>query len=111
MGKHDMSNDRDWFDRNQERSHRARMPFGEPDEEAAKTPAGHALIVLVREVEPDSPLSCLLSQGRFAPTADDEGVAQEFDVAVRREAVPPDSEAVCTLIEQYRAHRSPAVDA
>jgi hypothetical protein len=114
MGKHDTSDDRDWFERNQERSHRARMPFpGELDEEAAKTPAGHALIVLVRQVEPGSRLrAAFYLNADLRTTADDEGVAQTlFDVAVRREAVPPDSEALCTLIEKYRAHRSQAGDA
>ena len=113
MGKHDTSDDRDWFERNQERSHRARMPFpGELDEEAAKTPAGHALIVLVRQVEPGSRLrAAVYLNADLPPTADDEGVAQEFDVAVRREAVPRDSEALCTPIEKYRAHWSQAGDA
>ena len=114
MGKHDTSDDRDWFEWNQKRSHRARMPFpGELDEEAAKTPAGHALIVLVRQVEPGSrPRAAFYLNADLPPTADDEGVAQAlFDVAVGREAVPPDSEALCTLIEKYRAHRSQAGDA
>jgi hypothetical protein len=75
-------------------------------------PAGHALIVLVRQVEPGSRLrAAVYLNADLPPTADDEGVAQEFDVAVRRVAVPLDSEALCTLIEKYRAHRSQAGDA
>jgi hypothetical protein len=88
MGKHDTSDDRDWFERNQERSHRARMPFpGELDEEATKTPAGHALSVLVRQVEPGPRLgAAFYFNADLPPTADDEGVAQALlDVAVRRE--------------------------
>jgi len=71
-------------------------------------PAGHALIVLVQQVEPGSQLrAAFYLNADLPPTADDEGVAQAlFDVAVGREAVPPDSEALCTLIEKYRAHRS-----
>src|SRR5262245_11242890 len=47
------SDDRQWFERNPQRSHRARLPFpGEVDGQAAETPAGDALIMLVRQVEP-----------------------------------------------------------
>jgi len=87
MGKHDTSDDCDWFERNQERSHRARLPFpGELDEEAAKIPAGHALIVLVRQVAPGSRLrAAFYLNADLRPTADDEAVAQAlFDLAVRR---------------------------
>jgi len=103
------SDDRDWFERNRERSHRARMPFpGEADKEAAKTPAGHALIVLVRQVEPGTRLrAAVFVDANFLPLPDDEAVVHAlFEVAVRREAVPRDRRALCALIEKYAVHRS-----
>src|SRR5262249_50559792 len=100
MGKHDTSDDRDWLERNQERSHRARMPFGRTRRGGRKDSglvcgdrvgaAGRAWVSAGR---------CLFFSADFRPTAGDEAVAQAlFDVAVRREAVPPGSETLCTLI-------------
>ena len=103
------SDDRDWFEQYQERSHRARMPFpGEFDEEAAKTPPGHALIVLVRQVEPDFRLrAAFCLNPDLLPVPDDEAVAHAlFEVAVGREAVPPDPQALSALIEKYTMHGS-----
>ena len=70
-------------------------------------PAGHALIVLVQQVEPGSQLrAAFYLNADLPPTADDEGVAQAlFDVV--REAVPADSEALCTLIEKVQSAQKP----
>jgi len=80
---------------------RARAPLPTP------ASAGQALIVLVRQVEPGSRLrSGFYLNADLPPTADDEGVAQAlFDVV--REAVPPDSEALCTLIEKVQGAQEP----
>jgi len=88
------SDDRDWFERNPSRSHRARVSFlGEVDEEVIKTPVGYALIVLVRLV------NCNVD---LLPLPDNEAVAHAmFDLAVRREAVPPDGEVLRALIKKY----------
>ena len=85
--------DRIWFEQNRERSHRVRMPFpGEYDAEAAKAPTGHVLIVLVRQVEPGMRIRPAVSlNADLLPLPDDEAVAHAlFEVAMRREAVPPD---------------------
>jgi len=81
------------------------MPFGELDEEAAKTPAWYALIVLVRQVEPGSRLraACDFSTD-LLPLPDDEAVIHAlFDAVMQHETVPLDSAALRTLIEKYRA--------
>jgi hypothetical protein len=103
------SDDRDWFEQNQERSHRARTPFpGEVDKEVAETPAGQALIMLVRQVEPGSRRRAVVFlDANFLPLPDDEAVAHAlFEVAVRREAVPPDRQALCALMKKYTVHGS-----
>jgi hypothetical protein len=97
--------DRDWFEQNQERSHRLRMPFpGELDGLAAKTPAGHALILLVRQVEPGRRIRAAVSlSANLLPLPDDEAIAHAlFEVAIRRGAVPPDRQALIALIEKYK---------
>jgi hypothetical protein len=99
--------DREWFERNQKRSHRARPPFpGEVDEEAANTPAGQALIMLVRQVQPGSRLrAAVVLDADLLPLPDDEAVVHAlFDLAMRREAVP--RHVLCTLIEKYTMHGS-----
>jgi hypothetical protein len=41
------------------------------------------------------------------PLFDDEAAAHaRFEVAMRREAVPPDRQALCALIEKYSVHGS-----
>jgi hypothetical protein len=100
--------DRQWFQQNQERSHRARMPFpGQVDKEVAETPAGHALIMLVRQVEPGSRRRAVVFlDANFLPLPDDEAVAHAlFEVAVGREAVPADRQALCNLIQKYTGAR------
>jgi hypothetical protein len=96
--------DRDWFERNPKRSHRARAPFpSELDEEAAKVPTGKALLMLVRELEPGSRLRpdlCL--DADLLPLPDDEAVAHAlFEVAIGREAMPGDRQALRVLAEKY----------
>ena len=98
--------DRDWFECNQKRSHRVRMPFpGEVDKEAVETPAGQVLIMLVRQVEPGFRLRAAVNlDADWLPVPDDEAVAYAlFEIAMRREAVPPDGEALRALLEKYKA--------
>ena len=88
------NDDRGWFEQNPEPAHRLRMPFpGEADEEAAEVPPGHALIVLLRQVEPGTRLKAgfYLNAG-LLPVPDVEAIAHAlFEVAARR--VPPDGKA------------------
>jgi hypothetical protein len=87
------------------------MPFpGEVDEEAANTPAGQALIMLVRQVEPGSRVrAAVFLDANFLPLPDDEAVVHAlFEAAMGREAVPPDGKTLCTLIKKYTVHRSQA---
>jgi hypothetical protein len=96
--------DCEWFERNPKRAHRMRMLFpGEADEEAAKTPAGYALVVLVRQVAPGlRPRVLFCLDDDLLPLPDDEAVAHAlFEVAVGREAVPADRQALCTLLKKY----------
>jgi hypothetical protein len=98
--------DRDWFKQNPSRSHRVRMPFpDEADKEAAEIPAGHTLIMLVRQVEPGKRLRTdLFINDELLPLPDNEAVAHAlFEVAVQREPVPPNVETLNTLIEKYLA--------
>jgi hypothetical protein len=95
--------DREWFEQNRERSHRARMPFpDEADEEAAKAPAGHTLILLVRQVEPGTRLKAgFFINAVLLPVPDDEAVAHAlFEIATGREAAP-NCEALRALVEKY----------
>jgi hypothetical protein len=101
--------DRIWFEQNRGRSHRVRMPFpGERDEEVAKTPTGHALIVLVRQVEPGMRIRPAVSlNADLLPLPDDEAVGHAlFEAAVGHEAVPLDRQALHTLIDKYRIQES-----
>jgi hypothetical protein len=100
--------DRSWFEQNRQRSHRIRMPFpGEADKEAAKAPPGHALIVLLRQVEPGKRIKggfCLNAD--LLPVPDDEAVAHAlFEVAARHETVPRNGEALNILIAKYTVDR------
>jgi hypothetical protein len=98
-------NDDDWFAKNPTRSHRARMPFpGECDEAVAKAPPGTALIILVRQVKPGTRVRAGNVFGtNFLPVPDDEATIHAlFEVAMGREPVPPDDEALRALIEKYK---------
>jgi hypothetical protein len=97
--------DDNWFERNPSRSHRARMPLpGECDEKIATAPAGTALVILVRQVEPGTRIRAGNFLGtNFLPVPDDEAtVHMWFEVAMQREPVPPDDEALRALIEKYK---------
>ena len=98
--------DRTWFAQNPTRSHRVRMPFpGEADAHAAQAPAAHALVVLVRQVEPGA----RLRRGFYVPTGllpvpDDEAVAHVlFEIATGHEPVPSTGAALAALIDKYTA--------
>ena len=98
-------NDDDWFAKNPTRSHRVRMPFsGECDEAVAKAPPGTALIILVRQVKPGTRVRAGNVFGtNFLPVPDDEATIHAlFEVAMGREPVPPDDEALRALIEKYK---------
>ena len=85
------------------------MPFpGEYDAEALDAPPGHVLIVLVRQVEPGSRIRPrFYLSNDLLPVPDDEAAAHAlFEVAMQREAVPPDRQALCALIEKYSVHGS-----
>jgi hypothetical protein len=97
--------DADWFERHQSRAHRARAPFpGEVDKEVAETPAGHTMVMLVRQVEPGARLKTNFYLNTDAlPVPDDEAIIHAlFEVAAGREAMPPDVEAFHALIAKYR---------
>jgi hypothetical protein len=99
--------DRRWFERNPRRSHRVRPPFpGEYDAEAAGTPPGHVLIVLVRQVEPGRRIRPAVSlNADLLPLPDDEAVAHAlFEVAMQREPAPSDGAALRALVEKYTVH-------
>ena len=94
--------DRIWFEQNPTRTHRMRMPFsGEYDAEALDAPPG-------RQVEPGSRIRPRFYLGNdLLPVPDDEAAAHAlFEVAMQREAVPPDRQALCALIEKYSVHGS-----
>ena len=101
--------DRQWFERNPQRSHRARPPFpGECDEQAAETPPGDALIMLVRQVEPGRRLrAAVFLDANLLPLPDNEAVVHGlFEAAMGHEPMPPDRQALCTLSKKYTARRS-----
>src|SRR5262245_22855677 len=101
--------DADWFEQKPRRSHRARPPFpGEADKEAAKAPAGHTVIMLIRQVEPDNRLKTRIYLTADAlPVPDDEALIHAlFEVAAEREALPPDVEARHALIAKYQTQES-----
>jgi hypothetical protein len=95
--------DREWFERNPTRSHRMRVPFpGELD--GVEIPAGRKVIMVVRQVEPGQRLRAAFDPDviLLPGSPHDEAFAHAlFEVAVGREAIPPDSEALRALIEKY----------
>ena len=96
--------DREWFEQNPTRAHRVRSPFpGEADKEAANTPVGHALVMLVRQVQPGARLRAAVPlDANLLPLPDDEAAVHAlFEVAMGREALPPDRQALSTLIKKY----------
>jgi hypothetical protein len=107
------NDDRDWFERNPTRSHRMRLPFpGEADEEVAKTPAGYALIVVVRQVEPGSRVSVafyadLLPVPDPERSSKDEAAAHAlFEIAIGSEARPSNPQAFDALVKKYTGARN-----
>ena len=97
--------DREWFEQNQKRPHRLRMPFpGECDENAAKTPAEHTLIILVRQIEPRKRFRAAISiSDKLLPVPADEATTHALlEVAMGREAMPPDRQALLHLVEKYK---------
>jgi hypothetical protein len=102
--------DREWFERNPSRSHRARLPLpGELDKEGLEAALGQVLILLIRQVEPGARIRAAVTVDvDLLPIPDDEAAAHAlFEVAVGREGVPPDRQALCTLIKKYAVHREP----
>jgi hypothetical protein len=100
-----ITNDDDWFAQNPSRSHRARAPLsGECDEKIAMAPPGTALIILVRQIKPGTRLRVgQIFGANFLPVPDDEATIHAlFEVAMKREPVPPDDEALRALIEKYK---------
>src|SRR5262245_16450898 len=97
--------DRNWFKQNPERTHRARAPS--PGEVEIEAPAGHAPIMLVRQVEPGYRLRGeVYLNANFLPLPDNEAVVHAlFEVAMGREATPGDGKALLALAEKYTAHR------
>lgn len=102
-------NDRNWFEQNPKRSHRARLPFpGEADKEAAGAPAEHTMIMLVRQVEPGNRLKTnfyLITEA--LPVPDDEAIIHALlEIAMEREPPPPNAEAFHALIAKYQTQES-----
>jgi hypothetical protein len=100
------TDDRLWFEGNPKRSHRVRMPFtGEFDELGANAPAGHALIILVRQVKPGTRARHgFYLNADLIPVPNDEAIAHVlFDVATRREPMPRNGWALNALIAKYAA--------
>jgi hypothetical protein len=98
--------DRIWFERNPKRAHRARLPFpGEADQEVAEVPAGWALVLLLRQVEPGTRLKAgfyLLADA--LPVPDDEALIHAmFEIAVGHEPMPRNPQAFSDLREKYTA--------
>src|SRR5215831_11005302 len=97
--------DADWFKQNPKRSHRARLAFpGEADKEAAGGPAGHTMVMLVRQVEPGDRLKTnLYLTANALPVPDNEALIHAlFEITVGREPFPPNVEAFHALVAKYR---------
>ena len=106
-----IADDDDWFAKNPSRSHRVRVPFpGECDEKIAMAPPGTALIILVRQVKPSTRLRVgAVLDTCFLPVPDDEAIAHMwFEVAMGRETVPRNDEALRMLVKKYTTHGRPA---
>jgi hypothetical protein len=101
--------DREWFEQHPERSHRARLPFaGEiAPERSGPAPEGHRLLVLLRQVEPGKRIKVgIFIANHLPPVPDIEAVAHAlFDIATKREPIPPNGAAMCALIEKYQDSR------
>jgi hypothetical protein len=96
--------DRKWFERNPSRAHRMRPPFpGEDEDETTKAPAGHARVMLLRQVEPGRRLKFdFYIRTNLLPLPDTEAVANAlFEVAARREPMPSGQQAFHKLIGKY----------
>jgi hypothetical protein len=96
--------DRDWFERNQKRTHRIRWPFpGEVDEEVASTPAGTVLMMIVRQVKPGYRYQAAVSVDvELLPIPDDEATAHALlEAAMGREHLSPDRSALYALSKKY----------
>jgi hypothetical protein len=99
------TDDRLWFEVHPERSHRARLAFsGEADEQTAKVPAGHMLLMLVRQAAPGKRVRAgFYLNAALWPVPDDDAIAHAlFDVATRQQAVPQGSAERAALVEKYR---------
>src|SRR5262249_43948620 len=72
-------------------------------DKAAETPPGDALIVLLQQVEPGRRLRAAVAlDANLLPLPDNEAVVHTlFEVAMGREALPPDWQALSTLIKKY----------
>jgi hypothetical protein len=102
--------DRKWFVQNHGRSHRMRPPFpGELDQMAAELPAGRTVIMLVRQVAPGQRLKVPFDPDviLLPGSPHDEAFAHAlFEVAVGREAVPPNAQALDNLVKKYAVRAS-----
>ena len=98
------TDDRLWFERNPERSHRARSSFpGEADEQAARAPTGTVLVMLLRQVEPGKRVRAgFYINADLWPAPEIEAVAHLlFDIATGQQAQPRDAAERSALVEQY----------
>ena len=96
--------DREWFKRNPNRSHRARKPFpGEADMQGLAAPAGHELLLLLRQTEPGSRMKVgFYFNVGVLPLPDDEATIHAlFEVVAGREPMPTDGTALDALIMKY----------
>ena len=96
--------DRLWFERNPERSHRARLSLpGEADAQVAKTPTGTVLVMLLRQVEPGRRVRAgFYINAELWPAPEIEAVAHLlFDIATGQQAQPRDAAERSALVEQY----------
>jgi hypothetical protein len=105
--------DRKWFEQNPTRAHRVRPPFvGEADGAAANTPAGTALLMIVRQVKPGLRFRAGVSiDSELLPIPDDESLLHGLlEAAAGREDMPSDRSALYALSKKY-AMRGTACDA
>jgi hypothetical protein len=96
--------DRAWFEKNPQRSHRARMPLaGEDFLFVTEALPGCSSLVLVRQIRPGTRQRLGFDLNtELLPLPDDEAVAHElFDVATHREPMPRDGWALNALVARY----------